>query len=199
MVGLLLEEAQASHPACLCPIPCLQGLPCPASIFVQPEWPLKAQAGFVTSASRKAELMGGDRKQVSRRISPRGCLPHPDLGSNPDPTTSQLRTCAIILHVRHWAALEGEQIKTWVFFFAFKSPERGPWRRRAWRWDGCILLPLECDTPSFHPSRFPCASFLHELSIDLEQQCPVFLAQSFLEDSFSTDLSKEWFGDDSSA
>lgn len=48
MVGLLLEEAQASHPACLCPIPCLEGLPCPPSIFVQPEWPLKAQTGFVS-------------------------------------------------------------------------------------------------------------------------------------------------------
>ena len=58
--------------------------------------PAKEKPAIFTSASRKAELMGGDRKQVSRRISPRGCLPHPDLGSNPDPTTSQLRTCAII-------------------------------------------------------------------------------------------------------
>ena len=101
--------------------------------------------------------------------------------------------------MRHWTDLEGKQIKTWVFFFAFKSPERGPWRWRAWRWDGCILLLLVCDTPFSHPSRFPYASFLCELSIDLEQQCPVILAQSFLEDSFSTDWSKEWFGDDSSA
>lgn len=49
MVGLLLEEAQAPHPAWLCPVPRLEGLPCPPSVFVQPGWSLKAQAGCLSS------------------------------------------------------------------------------------------------------------------------------------------------------
>ena len=35
MVGLLLEEAPGSHPACLCPVPHLEGLPCPPFLYNQ--------------------------------------------------------------------------------------------------------------------------------------------------------------------